>query len=126
MPTLFPLAEYWWFYLVFTGGILALLSFDLLLHRGSRPMPVRHAAMWTAAWASLALAFAGGLYLFSMARFGAETARRISMEFLAGYAVEEALSIDNMFVFALLFRYFGIGSRLQHRVLFYGVLGAIV
>jgi tellurite resistance protein TerC len=59
-------------------------------------------------------------------RHGVETARRVTLEFLAGYAVEEALSIDNMFVFALVFRYFGIVQRLQHRVLFYGVLGAIV
>jgi tellurite resistance protein TerC len=127
MPTsLFPLAEYWWFYLVFTAAILLLLSLDLSLHRGAQVMPIRRAAQWTAGWVSLALAFSGGLYVYSSVRFGVETARRLTMEFLAGYAVEEALSIDNMFVFALVFGYFGIAQRFQHRVLFYGVLGAIV
>jgi tellurite resistance protein TerC len=128
LPTqsLFPLSEYWWFYLCFTGGILALLTLDLSLHRGAKAMPMKSAAWWTAGWASLAMAFAGALYWFSAARFPAETARRVVLEFLAGYAVEEALSIDNMFVFALVFRYFGITTKLQHRVLFYGVLGAII
>ena len=126
MPHLFPLAEYWWFYLAFTGLILVLLALDMFLHRGDKVMPVRRAAMWTAVWVSLAFAFAGALYWYSLGRFGAETAGRITLEFLTGYAVEEALSIDNMFVFALVFRYFGIAQGLQHRVLFYGVLGAIV
>ena len=126
MPSLFPLTEYWWFYLLFTAGILLLLFLDLFLHRGEKAMPVRQAALWTAGWTSLALAFSGGLYWFSTTRFDLETARRVTLEFLAGYAVEEALSVDNMFVFALVFRYFGIAQRLQHRVLFYGVLGAIV
>ena len=126
MTPLFPLSHYWWFYLLFTGGILLLLALDLSLHRGGRTMPVRHAALWTVAWAALALAFSGGLYLFSAARFGAQNASRVTLEFLAGYVVEESLSIDNMFVFALVFRYFGIPRDLQHRVLFYGVLGAIV
>jgi tellurite resistance protein TerC len=126
MPSLFPLSEYWWFYLVFTGAIIVLLGVDLFLHRGEKPMPVKNAAIWTAAWVTLAFAFAVGLYFFSVGRFGPETAHRVTLEFLAGYAVEEALSIDNMFVFALVFRYFGIASRFQHRVLFYGVLGAIV
>jgi TerC family integral membrane protein len=126
MPSLFPLAEYWWFYLLFTGAIIILLGVDLLLHRGEKPMPVRTAAMWTAVWVALAFAFAGMLYGFAAERFGTQTAHRVTLEFLAGYAVEEALSIDNMFVFALIFRYFGIASRYQHRVLFYGVLGAIV
>jgi len=124
--SLFPFTEYWWFYLAFTAGIIALLTVDLRLHRKTEVMPFRTAAFWSGLWVSLALVFSGGLYLFSVARFGGETARRITMEFLTGYAVEEALSIDNMFVFALIFRYFAIPSRMQHRVLFYGVLGAIV
>jgi tellurite resistance protein TerC len=125
-PSLFPFADYWWFYLVFTGAIVALLILDLRLHRQGTEMPFRVAALWSALWISLAALFSAGLYLFGVFRFGADTARRITLEFLAGYAVEEALSIDNMFVFALVFRYFAIPSRFQHRVLFYGVLGAIV
>jgi len=126
LPSLFPLSEFWWFYLLFTVAILLLLGLDLLLHQDTKVMPVRRAALWTAFWVSLAFAFAGALYLFSASRFGHPVAGRVALEFLAGYAVEEALSIDNMFVFALVFRYFGIASHLQHRVLFYGVLGAIV
>jgi tellurite resistance protein TerC len=124
--SLFPLSEYWWFYLCFTAGILVLLTLDLSLHRGAQAMPMKRAAAWTVGWASLAMGFAGALYWFTAARYPVETARRVVLEFLAGYAVEEALSIDNMFVFALVFKYFGITTRLQHRVLFYGVLGAIV
>lgn len=126
MPSLFPLSEFWWFYLLFTVAILLLLAFDLLLHRNAKVMPVRSAALWTGFWVALAFAFAGALYLFCVNRFGPAAAGRVTLEFLAGYAVEEALSIDNMFVFALVFRYFGIAPHLQHRVLFYGVLGAIV
>ena len=126
MPSLFPLSEFWWFYLLFTVAILLLLAFDLLLHRNAQVMPVRSAALWTGFWVALAFAFAGALYLFCANHFGSAAAGRLTLEFLAGYAVEEALSIDNMFVFALVFRYFGIAPRLQHRVLFYGVLGAII
>src|SRR5205814_9715380 len=97
-PGLFPLSDDWGFYLLFTGAILALLTLDLTFHRSPQAMPVRRAAMWTAVWAALALGFSAGLYLFSLGRFGAEVAWRITLEFLAGYAVEESLSIDNMFV----------------------------
>jgi tellurite resistance protein TerC len=127
MPTtLFPFEHYWWFYLAFTAAIVALLVFDLRLHSNNQAMPIRKAAMWTGVWIALAVAFSGFLYLFSAGRFGASVGRQVTLEFLAGYTVEESLSIDNMFVFAVIFRYFGIPSRFQHRVLFYGVLGAIV
>jgi tellurite resistance protein TerC len=127
MPkTLFPLESYWWFYLCFTAAIVALLIVDLRLHRSKAAMPIRKAATWTVVWVALAVAFGAFLYAFSAARFGAAAGRKAAMEFLAGYTVEESLSIDNMFVFAVIFRYFGIPSRFQHRVLFYGVLGAIV
>ncbi len=124
--TLFPLESYWWFYLCFTVAIVALLILDLRLHRSDQAMPMRKAAMWTGIWITLAIAFSGFLYAFTAARFGAAAGRQATLEFLAGYVVEESLSIDNMFVFAVIFRYFAIPSRFQHRVLFYGVLGAIV
>jgi tellurite resistance protein TerC len=66
------------------------------------------------------------LYLFTAARYSPGVGRQLSLEFLAGYVVEESLSVDNMFVFALVFRYFAVPSRYQHKVLFYGVLGAMV
>jgi tellurite resistance protein TerC len=124
--SLFPLSEYWWFYLLFTAFILGLLTLDLSLHRKAGVMSIRRAALWMTGWVALALAFAFGLYLYSAGRFGADIARQVTLEFLTGYVVEESLSIDNMFVFALVFRYLAIPLALQHRVLFYGVLGAIV
>ena len=125
-PNLFPFAEYWWFYLAFTALVAVLLGADLFLHRREHVISFREAALWTAVWVALALAFCYGLYEFAALRFTPATARRLSAEFLAGYVVEESLSVDNMFVFALIFRYFGVPARLQHRVLFYGVVGAIV
>ena len=123
---LFPVADYWWLYVAFTGLVAILLAIDLALHRQERPISFRNAAIWTAVWISLALAFSYVLYLFTAARYSPGVGRQLSLEFLAGYVVEESLSVDNMFVFALVFRYFAVPSRYQHKVLFYGVLGAMV
>jgi tellurite resistance protein TerC len=123
---LFPVADYWWLYVAFTGLVAILLAIDLALHRQERPISFRNAAVWTAVWISLALAFSCVLYLFTAARYSPGVGRQLSLEFLAGYVVEESLSVDNMFVFALVFRYFAVPSRYQHKVLFYGVLGAMV
>ena len=123
---LFPVAEYWWMYLGFTGLVLVLLTVDLLLHRNDRPISFRSAASWTVVWVSLAFAFSYALHAFTSSHYGAAAGRQVSLEFLAGYVVEESLSIDNMFVFALIFRYFAVPMRYQHKVLFYGVLGAMV
>lgn len=122
---LFPAAEYWWFYLAFTAVIVTLLALDLAVNRKAHIISIREAGFWTAGWISLALLFSVGLYWFAAARVG-RAARQVTLEFLAGYLVEESLSIDNMFVFALVFRYFGVPASYQHRVLFYGILGAIV
>jgi len=123
---LFPLAEYWWLYLAFTGLVAILLAVDLLLHRQDRPITFRNAATWTAVWIALALGFSYLLYLFTAARHSPALGRQLSLEFLAGYVVEESLSVDNMFVFVLVFRYFAVPMRYQHKVLFYGVIGAMV
>ena len=105
---LFPVADYWWLYLAFTGLVVILLAIDLALHRQERPISFRNAAIWTAVWISLALAFSYVLYLFTAARHSPGVGRQLSLEFLAGYVVEESLSVDNMFVFALVFRYFAV------------------
>src|SRR5947209_7037054 len=97
-----------------------------MLNRKAHVIAFREAALWTGVWVALALAFNYGLYLFASSRLPPDTARQLSLEFLAGYIVEESLSIDNMFVFALIFRHFAIPARYQHKVLFYGVLGAMV
>jgi tellurite resistance protein TerC len=123
---LFPVADYWWLYLAFTGFVVILLAIDLAFHRHERPISFRNAAIWTTVWISLALAFSYVLYLFAAARHSPAIGRQLSLEFLAGYVVEESLSVDNMFVFALVFRYFAVPLRYQHKVLFYGVLGAMI
>jgi tellurite resistance protein TerC len=126
LDIVYPLAEYWWLYLAFTGLMAILLAVDLIFHRQERPISFRDAAAWTAVWISLALGFSYLLYLFTAARHSPALGRQLSLEFLAGYVVEESLSIDNMFVFVLVFRYFAVPSRYQHKVLFYGVIGAMV
>src|SRR5689334_14538320 len=89
LDILFPLAEYWWLYLAFTGLVAILLAVDLLLHRQDRPITFRNAATWTAVWISLALGFSYLLYLFTAARHSPALGRQLSLEFLAGYVVEE-------------------------------------
>lgn len=123
---LLPFADYWWFYFSFTLLILLLLGIDLFAHRRTEVISLRAASLSCIFWAVLALAFCFLLYLYTSLHLPAHASRRLCLEFLTGYLVEESLSVDNMFVFALVFRYFGIEARYQRKVLFYGVLGAIV
>jgi len=103
----------------FTVFVLAMLALDLgVFHREAHEVRIREALIWTAVWVSLALAFDFGVYLW----FGPERA----LEFLTGYVIEKALSVDNIFVFILIFSAFAVPARLQHRVLFWGILGALV
>ncbi len=99
--------------------VLALLALDLgVFHRSQRKLGLREALLWSAAWIALAIFFNGWIYW----RFGAEP----GLQFLTGYLIEKALSLDNVFVFAIVFSYFAIREEHQHRVLFWGVLGALV
>jgi tellurite resistance protein TerC len=123
---LFPFAQYWWFYLSFTAFVFLLLALDLgVFHRADRVVSLREATIWVAIWVASALLFNLLLYQYSLALHGAAIARKVGLEFLAGYLVEESLSVDNIFVFVMLFRYFGIPPQYQHRILFFGILGAI-
>jgi tellurite resistance protein TerC len=125
--TLFPFAEYWWFYLGFTVFVLALLALDLgVFHRKAHDVSVREAVRWSAAWITLALVFNFLFYRYASAEFGPDVGGRLALEFLAGYVVEYTLSVDNMFVFVVIFSFFAVPTNLQHRVLFYGILGALV
>ena len=102
----------------FTLFVLLLLALDLgVFHRRAHAVGYKEALGWCAFWVGLALGFALLVYRW----FGSERA----LEFLAGYLIEQALSVDNMFVFLLLFTYFGVPAALQHRVLFWGILGAL-
>ena len=136
---LFPFAEYWWFYLAFTGFVLALLALDLgVFHKKSHEVSFKEASIWTAVWISLAFVFNVLFYFYakhqfsteerflSIPGFDAETqAKTTALEFLTGFVVEKSLAIDNIFVFAVVFAYFGIPKIYQHRVLFWGILGAL-
>jgi tellurite resistance protein TerC len=140
MAVLFPFGEYWWLYAAFTGGVLVLLFVDLfLLHREAHEVRFREAAGWSAAWVGLALIFDAALYAYASWAFPRDprlaavpgfdpeaAAWQVALEFLTGYVVEYSLSVDNIFVFVLVLGYFGVPARYQHRVLFYGILGALV
>jgi tellurite resistance protein TerC len=112
----------------FIAFVLVMLALDLFVFGGrkSHRVSVREALAWVIAWASLALAFAGVLWWHLNGTQGAEVAQRKTLEFLAGYLIEQSLSVDNMFVFVMIFGYFAVPPELQRRVLLYGVLGAIV
>jgi tellurite resistance protein TerC len=124
---LFPLADYWWLYVAFTAVVLVLLALDLgVFHRKAHAPGFRDATIWMCVWVALALVFCFGLYQYTGWQFGEVRAKRAALEFLTGYLVEESLSLDNMFVFVLVFAYFKIPAQFHHRVLFYGILGALV
>jgi tellurite resistance protein TerC len=108
--------------------LIAMLALDLFAFggRNARRMPVKEALGWVIAWICLAFAFAGLLWGHLNGTQGAEIAQRKTLEFLAGYLIEKSLSVDNMFVFVMIFGYFAVPPELQRRVLLYGVLGAIV
>ena len=127
MPTLFPIAEFWWLYAGFVAVVLALLTLDLgVLHRDDREVGFREAAAWCVVWVALALLFNAALYAYVARTFDEATAWQVALEFLTGYVVEYSLSVDNIFVFVVVLGYFGVPARYQHRVLFYGILGALV
>ncbi len=103
----------------FTVFVLAMLALDLgVFHRKAHEVHVKEALVWTGIWISLALAFNVGVYFF----FGSDPA----LEFLTGYVIEKALSVDNIFVFLVLLQAFAVPAKYQHRVLFWGILGALV
>jgi tellurite resistance protein TerC len=124
---LFPFADYWWFYAGFTVFVLLMLALDLgVFNRKAHIVSFREAAAWSVVWISLALIFNFLFYQYALSNFGAETARTVALEFLTGYVIEYSLSIDNIFVFVLVFGYFAIPAKYKHRVLFYGILGALI
>ena len=117
---------FWW--IAFATFVLALLALDLgVFHRKAHEVGLPEALRWTGLWASLALLFNLGIYFGWIGFYPEFEARQqAALEFLTGYLIEVSLSIDNVFVFALLFGYFGVPARYRHRVLFWGILGALV
>ncbi|HWQ53245.1 MAG TPA: TerC family protein [Bryobacteraceae bacterium] len=139
-PALFPFYEYWWAYLAFTGFVLAMLALDLgIFHRKAHAVSVREAATWSAVWIALSLLFSVFLHTFAKWEFARDArliaspgfnasaaAWQVTLEFLTGYVIEKSLSVDNIFVFVIVFNFFAVPPRYQHRVLFYGIAGALV
>lgn len=137
---LFPFAEYWWFYGFFLIFVLLMLALDLgVFHRKAHEVSFKEATVWSVVWVSLAFVFNFILYKYSLWKFpqderllaipgfNAEAeAWNVSLEFLTGYIVEKSLSVDNIFIFVMVFAYFAIPSKYQHRVLFYGIIGALI
>jgi tellurite resistance protein TerC len=107
-----------WAWLLFGGVILVSLLVDLVAHRGGRSVSRKHAIGWSVAWITVSLLFAGWVGL----QFGHGPA----VDFLTAYLIEKSLSVDNLFVFLLIFGRLRIGKEEQHRVLFWGILGAFV
>jgi len=109
----------WWAWVLFNGFVMLLLAFDLgFFHRRQHTIHLKEALGLSAFYMVLGLLFAGGVYYFMGAQKGTE--------FLTGYLIEKSLGVDNIFVFVLIFSYFQTPPQYQHRVLFWGVLGALI
>ena len=121
----FATAPMWAGFVVF---VLAMLALDLYVFGGNKAhkVTVREAGTWSLIWFSLALLFNAGLWWYLQGAVGPEIAERKALEFLSGYLIEKALSVDNIFIFLLIFSSFHVKPEYQRRVLIYGVLGAIV
>lgn len=108
-----------WLWVGFIAFVLVMLALDLgVFHRKAHEVTLRESLVWSAVWVVLALLFNVGIWLWQGGQSG--------MEFLSGYLVERALSVDNIFVFVLIFSYFGVPALYQHKVLFWGILSALV
>src|SRR5689334_16028170 len=120
-----PSGESWLFWLGFGVFVVLLLVLDLkVFHKKPHEVRTREALGWSVFWIALALAFNVVIYFWLDGGFGSKGTK--SVEFLTAYLLEKSLSVDNLFVFVVLFQYFRVPGDLQHRVLFFGVLGAIV
>lgn len=108
-----------WLWVGFNVFVLAMLALDLgVFHRKAHVVTLKESLTWTVVWICLALVFNAGVWHY----YGSQKA----LEFFTGYVIEKSLSVDNVFVFALLFSYFAVPQLYQHKVLFWGILGALV
>jgi tellurite resistance protein TerC len=108
-----------WLWIAFNAFVLAMLAVDLFVfHKEAHEVRAREAATWSLVWLTLALLFGVGVYRFM--------GRAAGLEYFTGYLIEKALSVDNIFIFVLIFGFFRVPARYQHRVLFWGILGALL
>ncbi len=138
--SLFPFVEYWWFYAAFTLFVLGMLVLDLgVFHRRAHEVSTSEALTWSAVWTAIALGFAALLYGYCRWKFPLDPrlggnpgaidgslAWQTTLEFLTGFLIEKSLALDNIFVFVVIFQFFAIPAKYQHRILFFGILGALV
>jgi tellurite resistance protein TerC len=112
----------------FVGFVLVMLALDLFVFGGNKAhkVSVKEAGIWSLVWVSMALLFNAGLWWYLKGSVGSEIADQKALEFFSGYLIEKALSVDNVFVFLLIFTAFQVPQQYQRRVLIYGVLGAII
>lgn len=115
-------------YLAFFAIVAVMLIIDFLgfKQKEGQPVQIKTAAYWSIAWVSVAMLFAGGLWLYLQQTAGVVLANQKTMEYIAGYLLEKSLAIDNVFVWLMIFAAFAIPPALQRKILLYGVLGAIV
>ena len=107
-----------WIWIALLGGILAMLAVDLVMYRDSHEIRLKEAAVWSVIWVSIGIAVGGLIWWGYGSEFG--------LQYFAGYVIEKSLAVDNVFVWAIIFGYFAVPRQYQHRVLFYGVIGALV
>ena len=108
-----------WLWVTFNVFVLVLLALDLgVFHRSNHAISIKESLIWSGIWILVGLAFNVGVFYFSGPQKG--------LEFFTGYVIERSLSIDNIFVFILMFTYFGVPARYQYKVLFWGILGALI
>jgi tellurite resistance protein TerC len=135
--TLFPFAEYWWVYGAFILFVLVMLALDLgVFHRKAHEVSFKESLTWTIVWVSLALLFGWAFFEYAQWKFPQDPrlvgmnhdglAKQVALEYFTGFLVEKSLAVDNIFVFIVVFTYFAIPPAYQHRVLFFGILGALV
>lgn len=140
MIELFPFSDYWLFYVGFTVFVFLMLALDLgVFHKKSHEVSFKEASIWSVVWVSLSLIFNYLFYQYALWKFTTDPrllaipgfdaikeASRVGWEFLTGYVIEKSLSVDNIFIFVMVFGYFSIPLKYQHKILFYGILGALV
>ncbi|NTU83773.1 MAG: TerC family protein [Chloroflexales bacterium] len=118
-----------WLWVGFNLFVLAMLALDLgVFHRNAHEVSVKEAATWSVVWITLALTFNALIFFFweRLVPGSGYTSGEAGLAFLTGYLIEKALSIDNIFVFVLIFSYFAVPAKYQHRVLFWGIIGALL
>lgn len=124
----FPFDEYWHLYAWLTAGILAVVLLDLgVFHRKAHVVTVRESLIWSVIWVALSLLVGAGIWAYTLHTTGdSEVSRRILLEYLTGYVVEKSLSVDNIFVFVVIFAACRIPAQLQQRALVLGIVSALI